>query len=340
MKILVAGGAGYIGSHTCVSLLQSGYEVVVVDSLVNSRIEYVERVQEITGRSLAFIESDIRDRKSLNVIFSKYQIDAVINVAGYKAVADSVKNPLEYYDNNLNCAVALLETMSNFNVKVMVFSSSAAVYGEPAELPITEDARTEPENPYGRTKLFVEEMLRDVCCADKSWKVAILRYFNPVGAHPSGLIGEHPRGTPGNLMPIIAKVAQGELQKLNIFGGNYETSDGTAVRDYIHVMDLARGHSKAIQKLGKLREGRVLTINLGTGKGYSVLEILKTFEEVCGRKIPFDVVNRRAGDVACSYADPALAKAEIKWDAEFGVYDMCKDAWNWQLQLASSRKIE
>lgn len=340
MKILVAGGAGYIGSHTCVSLLQSGYEVVVVDSLVNSRIECVERIQEITGKSVEFIESDIRDRKSLNAIFSKNEIDAVINFAGYKAAGDSIKNPLEYYDNNLNCAIALLETMSSFNVKVMVFSSSAAVYGEPAELPISEDARTEPESPYGRTKLFIEEMLRDVWHADKSWKVAILRYFNPVGAHPSGLIGEQPNGIPGNLMPVIAKVAQGELQKLNIFGGDYETLDGTAVRDYIHVMDLAGGHSKAIQKLGKLRKGSVSTINLGTGKGYSVLEILKTFEEVCGRKIPFDVVNRRAGDVACSYADPALAKAEINWNAEFGVYDMCKDAWNWHLQHATSSRIE
>ena len=340
MKILVAGGAGYIGTHTCVSLLQSGYEVVVVDSLVNSRIECIGRVQEITGKSVEFIESDIRDRKSLNAIFSKNDIDAVINFAGHKALGDSVKNPLEYYDNNLNCAIALLDTMSRFNVKVMVFSSSAAVYGESVELPISEEARTEPESPYGRTKLFIEEMLRDAWHADNSWKVAILRYFNPVGAHPSGLIGEQPNGIPGNLMPVVAKVARSELQKLNIFGGDYETLDGTAVRDYIHVMDLAKGHDKAIQKLVKLKQGRVLTINLGTGKGYSVLEILKTFEEVSGRKIPFDVVSRRAGDVACSYADPALAKAELKWDAEFDVYDMCKDAWNWQLQQATSGRIE
>jgi UDP-glucose 4-epimerase len=340
MNILVAGGAGYIGTHSCVSLLQSGHQVIVVDSLVNSRPDHIQRIQDITGKRLEFVESDVRDRKYLNEIFSKYRIDAVINFAGHKAVGDSVKLPLDYYDNNINCAISLLECMASNNVKVMVFSSSAAVYAESAELPINEGARTEPQSPYGRTKLYIEEMLRDVAHADKLCKIAILRYFNPVGAHPSGLIGEQPNGIPGNLMPVIAKVAQGELQKLNIFGGDYGTLDGTAVRDYIHVMDLAGGHSKAIQKLGKLRKGSVSTINLGTGKGYSVLEILKTFEEVCGRKIPFDVVNRRAGDVACSYADPALAKAKINWNAEFDVYDMCKDAWNWHLQHSTSSRIE
>lgn len=333
VNILVAGGAGYIGTHTSVSLLQSGHEVIVVDSLVNSRSDSIQRIQNITGRRVKFVESDIRDRKALQDIFSKNRIDAVVNFAGHKAVGDSVRIPLEYYDNNLNCAFALLETMASFDVKVMVFSSSAAVYGEPAELPINEDAEPVPESPYGRTKLFIEAMLRDVWQADESWKVAVLRYFNPVGAHPSGLIGERPSGAPNNLMPVIAKVAAGELPKLNIYGGDYDTCDGTAVRDYIHVMDLARGHSKAIEKLEKITKGKIMTINLGTGKGYSVLEILKTFETVCGRKIPFDIVDRRAGDVACSYADPALAKSEIGWESEFGVSDMCRDAWNWQSRL-------
>jgi UDP-glucose 4-epimerase len=332
MNILVAGGAGYIGTHSCVSLLQSGHQVIVVDSLINSRAADIQLVQELTGKRLEFIEADVRDRCSLNKIFSKNRIDAVINFAGYKSVGDSVNTPLDYYSNNLNCAIALLECMASNNVKVMVFSSSAAVYAEPAELPINESARTQPQSPYGRSKLYIEEMLRDVSHADKSWKIAILRYFNPVGAHPSGLIGEQSNDLSVNLFPAVTRVAAGEQEKLDIFGNDYDTPDGTAIRDYIHVMDLARGHGLAIQKLQSLGEGGVLTVNLGTGKGYSILEILKTFEAVCGRKIAFKCESRREGDMACCYADPILAKAELGWESELGIDDMCRDAWNWQMQ--------
>lgn len=333
MNILVAGGAGYIGSHTCVALLEAGHDVIIVDSLVNSRIDNIQSIREIANSKIEFIEADVRDRNAVNKIFLNHQITAVINFAGHKSVNDSVNNPLDYYDNNLNCAMSLLECMSRHNVKQLVFSSSAAVYGEPVELPIMEDARLAPLNPYGRTKKFIEDILRDTSQADDSWKIAILRYFNPVGAHPSGLIGEWPNNIPNNLMPVIAKVATGELEKLSIFGGDYDSIDGTAIRDYIHVMDLARGHNHAIQGLGRLDQGEILTLNLGTGKGYSVLEILKSFEQACGREIPFEVVARRAGDVACCYADAGLASKEINWNSELGIDDMCKDAWNWQLQL-------
>jgi UDP-glucose 4-epimerase len=332
MKILVAGGAGYIGTHTCVSLLQSGHQVIVIDSLINSRVDHIQRVQEITARRFEFFESDVRDRGSLNRIFSNNRIDAVINFAGYKAVGDSVNTPLEYYDNNINCAISLLECMASNNVKIMVFSSSAAVYAEPEELPISETARTEPQSPYGRTKLYIENMLRDVSYADKSWKIAILRYFNPVGAHPSGRIGEQSDSLPGNLFPVVTRVAAGEQEELEVFGSDYDTRDGTAIRDFIHVSDLARGHLLAMQKLESLAEGGLLTVNLGTGKGYSVLEILKAFETVCERKIPFKCVNRRAGDMARCFADPMLAKTELGWQAELGIEDMCRDAWNWQMQ--------
>ena len=255
-------------------------------------------------------------------------------------MSDSISKPLDYYDNNINCAIALLECMSVHNVKNFVFSSSATVYGEPAELPITENARIAPQNPYGRTKQYIEGLLNDVSKADKSWKIAILRYFNPAGSHPSGLIGEQPNNIPNNLMPIITRVATGELEQLKIFGGDYDTPDGTAVRDYIHVMDLARGHTDAIQKLVNSSASEVLTINLGTGRGYSVLEVLSTFEKICGRKIPFDIVDRREGDVACCYAAPGLAKQLINWEAEFGIYEMCEHAWKWQKQLDRLGKIE
>ena len=334
MNILVAGGAGYIGTHSCVSLLQSGHQVIVVDSLVNSRADHIQRIQDITGKRLEFVESDVRDRKYLNEIFSKYRVDAVINFAGYKAVGDSVNAPLDYYDNNINCAISLLECMLNNKVKVMVFSSSAAVYAEPDALPINETARTQPQSPYGRTKLHIEEMLRDVSHADKFCKIAILRYFNPVGAHPSGLIGEQANGLPGNLFPVVSRVAAGEQENLDIFGDDYDTRDGTAIRDYIHVMDLARGHVLALQKLQSLSEGGVLTINLGAGKGYSVFEILNAFEAACGRKIPYRCVSRRKGDMARCYADPGLAKEELGWESELGIDDMCRDAWNWQMQIS------
>lgn len=331
MKILVAGGAGYIGAHSCVSLLQSGHQVLVVDSLVNSRIDHIQRIQEITGKSVEFVESDIRDRTGMNKILSNNPVDAVINFAGYKAVTESVNTPLDYYDNNLNCAITLLECMQSNDIRKLLFSSSAAVYAEPAELPIPEHAGTRPQSPYGRSKLYIEEMLRDVARADDSWKIAILRYFNPVGAHPSGLLGEQSAELPGNLFPVVARVAAGQQESLEIFGKDYDTPDGTAIRDYIHVMDLARGHVSAMQKLQGLDEGGVLTVNLGTGTGYSVLEIVKAFEAECGRKIPFEYVGRRQGDMARSYADPSLAKSELGWEAELGIKDMCRDTWNWQM---------
>ena len=332
MKILVAGGAGYIGSHSCVSLLQSGHQVLVVDSLVNSQRDHIQRIQEITGQRVEFVESDIRDREELNKIFKNNRVDAVINFAGYKAVGDSVSRPLDYYDNNLNCAISLLECMLGNNVRKLVFSSSAAVYAEPAELPIAEDASTQPQSPYGRTKLYIEELLRDVARADDSWKIAILRYFNPVGAHPGGLIGERSSSPPENLFPVVARVAAGVQEKLDVFGDDYDTEDGTAIRDYIHITDLARGHVSAIRKLESLDEGGVLTVNLGTGTGYSVLEIIRAFEKVSGRKIPFNCAGRRPGDMARCYADPLLAKSELGWEAKLGIEDMCRDAWNWQQQ--------
>lgn len=339
MKMLVAGGAGYIGAHTCAVLLEAGHELVIVDSLVNSRVSNIQSIQKITNKKIHFVEADIRERKCLDDVFLKYQIDAVINFAGHKALSESIDRPLDYYDNNLNCAIALLECMTRHNVRIFLFSSSATVYGKPAQLPISEEAATAPQSPYGRTKLFIEEMLRDVLQADPSWRIAILRYFNPVGAHPSGLIGEWSGDRPNNLMPNIVQVAAGQQEKLNIFGGDYDTPDGTAIRDYIHVMDLARGHNSAIQKLETLDKGEILTLNLGTGKGYSVLKIVKTFEEVCGRKIPFEIVARRDGDVDCCYSDPGLAKDKIKWEADLGIYDMCRDAWNWQNQLDGFNKI-
>ena len=333
MNILVAGGAGYIGTHTCVSLLQSGHDVLVVDSLVNSRRDQLQRIQTITGKQAEFIEADIRDRPSLQRIFAGHRIDAVINFAGHKAVGESMQSPLGYYDNNLNCAIALLEAMTSHGVDCLVFSSSAAVYGEPESLPIAETARTAPQSPYGRTKLHIEEMLSDMARSNPDWKIALLRYFNPVGAHPGGLIGEQSSGPPMNLFPLVTRVAAGEQERLDVFGSDYDTRDGSAIRDYIHVMDLARGHVNALQALEARNEGGVLTVNLGTGKGYSVLEIIQSFESVCGLKIPYRCVKRRAGDMARCYADPALAKQLLGWQAEYGLEEMCRDAWNWQLRM-------
>lgn len=337
MKILVAGGAGYIGAHTCVVLAELGYDLVVIDSLVNSSLDNVRRLRQISPGPIEFIEADLRDRDLLEQVFSRHSIDAVINFAGFKAVGESVTMPLDYYDNNLDCAVSLLTTMCRHDVRFMVFSSSAAVYAESASLPIVESAAIGPCSPYGKTKFFIEEMLRDLARADSAWKIAILRYFNPVGAHPSGLIGEAPSGLPNNLMPLIGKVAAGELDKLQIFGNDYDTPDGTAIRDYIHVMDLARGHGNALQALGAREAGRVLTLNLGTGRGYSVLEMVKAYEAACGHELAIEFVGRRAGDLACSFADSGLAKTELGWRAELDIDDMCRDAWNWQQRLSAGK---
>jgi UDP-glucose 4-epimerase len=332
MKILVAGGAGYIGMHTCVVLLDAGHDVIIIDSLVNSQKSNIQRIQRITNRDIPFVEADVRDRQLVTKVFETHSIDAVINFAGHKAVGESVAQPLDYYDNNLNCAIVLLDCMVKYNVKTFVFSSSATVYGDPAQLPIKEDARIAAQNPYGRTKQYIEEMLLDLHASDDSWKIAILRYFNPVGAHATGLIGEKPNGTPNNLVPYITQVAAGELEKLSVFGGDYDTPDGTGIRDYLHVMDLAKGHVNAVEKLDSMKVGKVLTLNLGTGRGYSVLEVIKKFEQVSGQKIPYDIVERRAGDVASCYADPTLARKVLDWKSEFGIDEMCADAWNWQLK--------
>ena len=316
-------------------LAELGYDLVVIDSLAKSSLENIRRLRQISDRPIEFIEADLRDRDMLEQVFSRYPIRAVINFAGHKAVGESVKMPLDYYENNLDCAVSLLKTMGRHDVRFMVFSSSAAVYAEPESLPMDENAKIGPSSPYGKTKLFIEEMLRDLARADPAWKIAILRYFNPVGAHPSGLIGEAPRGSPNNLMPIIGKVAAGELEKLKIFGNDYDTPDGTAIRDYIHVMDLARGHGSALKALGARELGQVLTLNLGTGRGYSVLEMVKAYEAACGHELAFEFVGRRTGDMANSYADPGRAKTELGWQAELDIGDMCRDAWNWQQRLST-----
>lgn len=327
--VLVTGGAGYIGSHTCVELLEAGHEVVVVDNLSNSKVVALQQVEEIAGRSLsAFHLRDIRDRASMRAVFNQHAIDAVIHFAAFKAVGESVTKPLQYYENNIGGTVALAEVMAEAGVNTLVFSSSATVYGDPASVPIREDFPTAPTNPYGRTKWMMEFVLRDLAAVDPHWRIAVLRYFNPVGAHPSGLIGEDPHGIPNNLMPYISQVAVGKRETLSVFGGDYPTPDGTGVRDYIHVVDLAKGHVKALERLA--RKQGVLTLNLGTGKGYSVLEVIKAFEKASGRPIPYDIVARRPGDIAQCYADPALATQELGWRAEFGIEQMCADAWNWQ----------
>lgn len=327
MNILVTGGAGYIGSHTCLELLQAGYQVVVVDNLVNSKEESLRRVQKLAGKALEFHRVDLLDQPALEAVFARSPIDAVIHFAGLKAVGESVTIPLRYYHNNITGTVTLCEVMQKYNVKNLVFSSSATVYGVPCTVPITEDFPLSATNPYGRTKLMIEEILRDVA-AVQSWNVALLRYFNPVGAHASGQIGEDPNGIPNNLVPFIAQVAVGKLPELAVFGNDYATHDGTGVRDYIHVTDLALGHLKALEKLA-LNPG-VVTYNLGTGRGYSVLEVVVAFEQACGRKIPYRIVSRRPGDVASSYADPTKAKRELGWSATRGIAEMCADAWRWQ----------
>ena len=331
MKILVTGGAGYIGSHTCVELLNAGYEVVIVDNLYNASEKAVERVQEITGKEVAFYRADICDRSALKRIFGENRVDAVIHFAGYKAVGESVAKPLEYYENNLEGTLTLCGVMREHGVKNIIFSSSATVYGDPAEIPITENCpKGICTNPYGWTKWMLEQILTDIQKADPEWNVILLRYFNPIGAHESGKIGEDPRGIPNNLLPYVAQVAIGKLKCLGVFGNDYDTPDGTGVRDYIHVVDLARGHVKAIEKLAD-REG-VSIYNLGTGKGYSVLEVVHAFEKACGHPIPYEIRERRAGDIATCYCDPRKAKKELGWEAEYGIEDMCRDSWRWQSQ--------
>jgi UDP-glucose 4-epimerase len=326
--ILVTGGAGYIGSHTCVELLAAGYVVVVADNLCNSSEESLKRVERIAEKPLVFYQADTRDRVALEKIFSSHTIDAVIHFAGLKAVGESVEKPLLYYDNNVNGALVLTEVMSQYGVKTLVFSSSATVYGDDAPVPYREDAPTKPVNPYGRTKLMAEEILRDVAVSDVALRVALLRYFNPVGAHPSGLIGEDPSGIPNNLMPYVCQVAVGRRPELNIFGDDYPTPDGTGVRDYIHVVDLALGHVKALQRLSQ-RPG-VFTANLGTGRGVSVLELVHAFAAASERAVPYRIVARRAGDLAAYWAEPKYAQQELDWCAQYGLDQICRDAWRWQ----------
>lgn len=328
MNILVTGGLGYIGSHTCVELLDAGYDIVVVDNLYNADISVKDRIEKITGKTFKFYENDVCDEAALEKIFSENKIDAVIHFAAYKAVGESVQLPLKYYENNLTSTIKLCKVMKKHNVKAFVFSSSATVYGSPKTLPIREDFPLSTTNPYGSTKLYNEGILKDVSISDKDFSVIILRYFNPIGAHSSGLIGEDPKGIPNNLMPYIVKVAAGELECLNVFGNDYNTHDGTGVRDYIHVVDLAKGHLKAIEKA--MEEPGVKYYNLGTGTGYSVLDLVTTYEKVNNVKVPYKIVGRRAGDIAACYADPTKAYKELGWKAELGIEEMCRDSYLYQ----------
>ncbi len=329
MAILVTGGAGYIGSHTAVELLNSGKEIIIIDNFSNSKREVLDKIKEITGKNFKFYEMDYKNIEKLERVFEENKIDAVMNFAGYKAVGESVAKPLDYYENNISGAIGLLKTMKKYNVKKFIFSSSATVYGDPEVVPITEECKTGgTTNPYGTTKLFIEQILQDLYKSDNEWDIAILRYFNPIGSHESGLIGENPQGIPNNLMPYIVRVASGELEQLSVFGNDYDTPDGTGVRDYIHVVDLAKGHLKALEKLE--REGKGIYIyNLGTGKGYSVLEMVKTFETATGKNVKYKIVGRRDGDIATCYANSKKAKEELGWQAEKTLEDMCKDAWRY-----------
>ena len=329
MAVLVTGGAGYIGSHTCVELLENGYDVVIMDNLYNSNKKAVDRVEQITGKKVSFYCVDMLDRDGVDGIFQKENIDSVIHFAGYKAVGESVQKPLEYYHNNITGTLILCDVMRKYGVKNIIFSSSATVYGDPAFVPITEECpKGKITNPYGQTKAMLEQILTDLHVADPEWNVVLLRYFNPIGAHKAGIIGEDPKGIPNNLVPYIAQVAVGKLEKLGVFGNDYDTPDGTGVRDYIHVVDLARGHVKAMKKFQE--EPQVRIYNLGTGKGYSVLEVLHAFEKACGKSLPYEIKPRRAGDIATCYADPSKAKRELGWEAEYGIEEMCQDSWRWQ----------
>ena len=328
MKILVTGGAGFIASHTNVELLNAGYDVVVVDNLVNSSRESVARVEELTGKKISFYEEDLLNEKAIDAIFEKENIDSVIHFAALKAVGESCQIPLRYFDNNLTGTLNLLKVMEKHGVKSIVFSSSATVYGKPESVPIREDFPLSVSNPYGRTKLIIEDMLRDIYKSDNEWDIALLRYFNPIGAHESGMIGENPHGIPNNLLPYVAKVAAGQLECVNVFGDDYDTPDGTGVRDYIHVVDLATGHIKALEKL--VTHPGLVTYNLGTGVGYSVLDIIKNFEKACGKEIPYKITPRRPGDIDMCYADPTKAKEELGWEETRSIDKMCEDAWRWQ----------
>ena len=329
MRILVTGGAGYIGSHTCVELLENGYEAVIVDNLYNSNRKVLDRIEEITGKKVAFYEVDLLDREALNGVFDKEKIDAVIHFAGLKAVPESVSKPIEYYNNNLTGTLNLSHCMREHGVKNIIFSSSATVYGEPAFIPITEKCpKGSPTNPYGWTKWMLEQILTDLHTADPEWNVILLRYFNPIGAHKSGLIGEDPKGIPNNLVPYVSQVAVGRRECLGVFGDDYKTHDGTGVRDYIHVVDLASGHVKAIGKLSEKPDVRIY--NLGTGNGYSVLDVVHAYERACGHEIKYEIKPRRPGDIDEMYSDCAKAREELGWEAKYGIEEMCADSWNWQ----------
>ena len=329
MAVLLPGGAGFIGSHTAVELLNSGKEIIILDNFSNSKPNVLDAIKKITGKEFKFYEMDYLNRDGLEKVFQENKIEAVMNFAGYKAVGESVKKPIEYYTNNISGALVLLDVMKKYNCKKFIFSSSATVYGEPEKIPLTEDCKTGgTTNPYGTTKLFIEQILKDIYASDSTWDICILRYFNPVGAHESGLIGEEPQGIPNNLMPYIVRVAKGELKELSVFGNDYNTPDGTGVRDYIHVVDLAKGHVLALDKLDKEQQGLYI-YNLGTGTGYSVLDMVKAFEKATGKKVPYKIAPRRAGDIAICYADPKKAKEELGWEATKTLEDMCLDAWNY-----------
>ncbi len=328
MTILITGGLGYIGSHTCIELLNAGHQIVALDNLCNSKASVAQRVEQICGKPLPFRHIDLRDRTALERLFEEFQFDSVIHFAGLKAVGESVQQPLRYYDNNIAGSLVLFETMQKYAVKKLVFSSSATVYGNPASVPIYEHFPLSATNPYGRSKLIIEEMLRDLVIADPTWHIALLRYFNPVGAHASGLIGEDPNGIPNNLLPFIARVASGKLRILSIYGDDYPTKDGTGVRDFIHVVDLALGHVKTMRRIDA--EPGIFTCNLGTGTGYSVMEMVRAFELASGVPVPYQIVARRPGDIATCYANTDMARQELGWQAERGLADMCADAWRWQ----------
>ncbi|HWU97498.1 MAG TPA: UDP-glucose 4-epimerase GalE [Oxalicibacterium sp.] len=335
MKILVTGGAGYIGSHTCIELIKAGYQIVVIDNLCNSKESVLERVATISGTAIPFVKADLLDRAALDKVFASGNFDAVMHFAGLKAVGESVAQPMRYYENNVEGSLALFQAMAKHDVKTLVFSSSATVYGDPETVPIVENSPLSATNPYGRSKLMIEEMLRDIAKSDPSWRIALLRYFNPAGAHESGLIGEDPNDIPNNLFPYVAQVAAGTRPMLSVFGDDYPTEDGTGVRDYIHVVDLAIGHVRTMDKLAGGESG-VLTFNLGTGCGSSVLEMVKAFERASGRSIPYKIVARRPGDIAVCYADTSLAERELGWRAERSIEQMCEDAWRWQAMAVES----